>query len=443
MHENRRYVKLARIGSAMTAALVFPAGAGAELVSKKPGPAALAVGRNGTPYVAHVDGCALHVAHRTATGWRDRLAVRCLPFAAGRIELAGSVVDPRSRVSVLVRDANGSRIVLVRQGPAGFRVQPVVRAAARSVLGIPGLALDAAGVPAVAYAVARPSRDTFLRLVRPDRSGRLKTTAITQKGFPPASLPPSATPVLVRGRLHVVETYSTEGIEWFRDGKRWLGQFLFASTRGQGVGPVFSAAAGDSTWTAATLLQPTFGETDVLLTERADTETTSIVFSHALVAGLALADGRPEVAANESVEIGDGVSTAGLVADADGATAELDGAVAGYAVDNRGSRQLLLSTGRGREWFTSPTRPATRVELTAGADGALSGRVAGVVSGTVDIFREQARGARTLVATVPLAADGSFAFRDAPPGSPTLYRAVYRDPASGIPFASLLRTPVG
>ena len=81
MHENRRYVKLARIGSAMTAALVFPAGAGAELVSKKPGPAALAVGRNGTPYVAHVDGCALHVAHRTATGWRDR---RSCPGSSSR-----------------------------------------------------------------------------------------------------------------------------------------------------------------------------------------------------------------------------------------------------------------------------------------------------------------------------------------------------------------------
>ena len=42
-----------------------------------------------------------------------------------------------------------------------------------------------------------------------------------------------------------------------------------------------------------------------------------------------------------------------------------------------------------------------------------------------------------------LAADGTFIFQDAAPTSPTLYRAVYVDPVSGIPYAALLRTPVG
>ena len=42
-----------------------------------------------------------------------------------------------------------------------------------------------------------------------------------------------------------------------------------------------------------------------------------------------------------------------------------------------------------------------------------------------------------------LAADGSFAYNDAAPTSPTLYRAVYVDPGTNIPYAALLRIPVG
>jgi hypothetical protein len=42
-----------------------------------------------------------------------------------------------------------------------------------------------------------------------------------------------------------------------------------------------------------------------------------------------------------------------------------------------------------------------------------------------------------------VAADGSFAAIDPAPGSDlVLYRAVYRDTLSGLPYASLLRTPV-
>jgi hypothetical protein len=58
----------------------------------------------------------------------------------------------------------------------------------------------------------------------------------------------------------------------------------------------------------------------------------------------------------------------------------------------------------------------------------------------VSLYREHPR---RLVAKVPLAADGSFSARDTAPGAPTLYRAVYVDAASGLPYGSLLRSPVG
>jgi hypothetical protein len=61
----------------------------------------------------------------------------------------------------------------------------------------------------------------------------------------------------------------------------------------------------------------------------------------------------------------------------------------------------------------------------------------------VQVYRETPNFGRALVASVPLAADGSFAVADAPPSSPVFYRAVYVDPATGVPYAALLRTPVG
>jgi hypothetical protein len=47
------------------------------------------------------------------------------------------------------------------------------------------------------------------------------------------------------------------------------------------------------------------------------------------------------------------------------------------------------------------------------------------------------------VAIAELAADGTFSLQDTPPASPTLYRAVYVEPATNIPYAALLRAPVG
>ena len=133
---------------------------------------------------------------------------------------------------------------------------------------------------------------------------------------------------------------------------------------------------------------------------------------------------------------------AGVLADPDGPFSELDGRLLGYAAAPGGKRQLLLETPSGLEWFEAPDRPRIRVSLSADALGHLTGRVDGASGGLVQLYRETGT-ARTPLGNAELAADGSFTFTDSAPTSPTLYRAVYIDPATNIPYASLLRTPVG
>ncbi len=108
-----------------------------------------------------------------------------------------------------------------------------------------------------------------------------------------------------------------------------------------------------------------------------------------------------------------------------------------------GHRQILIASDRGLEWFDAPTRPAARVSLQADASGQLTGSVLGATAGVVQLFRESPNAPRVAVATVPLAADGTFAAHDVAQASPTLYRAVYLDAATGIPYAALVRAPTG
>jgi hypothetical protein len=84
-------------------------------------------------------------------------------------------------------------------------------------------------------------------------------------------------------------------------------------------------------------------------------------------------------------------------------------------------------------------RPAIRVSLAVDAAGSATGRVDGAASGTVELYREAPDTGRRLAATAPIAPDGSFAAQV--PASPTLYRAVYRDPVTGVPYGALLRRP--
>ena len=68
---------------------------------------------------------------------------------------------------------------------------------------------------------------------------------------------------------------------------------------------------------------------------------------------------------------------------------------------------------------------------------ALSGTVAGVGSGVVKIYRELPGAPRQLLGQAAISG-GSYSFLDRSPAEPQLYRAVYVDPRSGIPFAALL-----
>ena len=51
--------------------------------------------------------------------------------------------------------------------------------------------------------------------------------------------------------------------------------------------------------------------------------------------------------------------------------------------------------------------------------------------------------ARVAIGSSPLSADGSFSALDDAPGGPAFYRAVFTDPETGLPTASLLRSAVG
>jgi hypothetical protein len=74
---------------------------------------------------------------------------------------------------------------------------------------------------------------------------------------------------------------------------------------------------------------------------------------------------------------------------------------------------------------------------------ALSGRVQGARGGHVTIYRERSGTHRETAGTARIGAGGTFTLVDTARTRPTFYRAVYVDPATGIPYAKLLRDPVG
>jgi len=100
----------------------------------------------------------------------------------------------------------------------------------------------------------------------------------------------------------------------------------------------------------------------------------------------------------------------------------------------------------GLSWFRSPRRLGIHVAIAAAEqpDGSVdvSGRVSGVASGTVALYRERPGETRMPIGRKPLVG-GSFSFVDNPSARTLLYRAVYTDPSSGIPYAALLRQPIG
>jgi hypothetical protein len=433
MHRNRRYVKLAWIG--LLAALSLPSLARAEIVAPTRGPALLAVAPDGSPRVAFLSGRDLVLARRAAGGWTFTRLGR---VPGTRPVLAGLVVDGRGRSSVLVEQESGAWLALARPG-AKLRV--VARPRKGASFGSAGLTLDRSGRPAFAYVLRLANAKTWLRLVTLDARGRLHVHGITKGGFPASAQVPGAAPVLVGGRLHVVETFTSAAIDWHpKHGGGWEGQFLFASRDGTPAGRVGAVADGTNLWSSWTQV---YGDAiNVLLTLSAQTQETGIVVDHGIFVSLLLDGGRPEVGAYDWAELNDTFVYAGVLADTGGPFSELDGRLVGYAAASGGKRQLLLETANGLEWFEAPARPSIRVSLSADSSGHLTGRVDGGSGGVVQLYRETGT-TRTSLANVELAADGTFSYDDAAPTTPTLYRAVYVDQATNIPYASLLRTPVG
>jgi hypothetical protein len=189
----------------------------------------------------------------------------------------------------------------------------------------------------------------------------------------------------------------------------------------------------------------------VTLVTRGKVSDSIFVLDRALTAGLALTGSGAEVAANEWVSPDDiGLSGqkylwAGMIVRGE-SRIELDGWVAGFAVGPRAGRDVLLGGNGGLAWYRSPKRLTTRVTIEAADQGdgtvAITGGVSAVPSGKVRIFRERPGEKRVSVATVNVSG-GAFSFvDDSPAVRPLLYRAVYTDPRTGIPYAALLREPI-
>jgi len=361
----------------------------------------------------------------------------------------------------LVQSADARRLVLVRQAGPGWAVTQLGgRLPVGTSFGWPGLALEPKNqLPTVAYTRwSRESHKSVLLVSRLDRSGRVRTQQITHEGFPKSHVAPPAAPVFTRGALHVIETYGYEGavgtIEWGPRAQRrgWSGQFLDSGIGDFPVGPLLTAVGPAGTvyaaWSEALLGT---GEYPVLLAANGRTIESDMVLTRAVTTSLAASASGVVVGANEWVAAAQlgldngAVTWAGTVASRTTKT-ELDGWLAGVASRSAGWRDLLLAQPRGLSWFRASPSTAPRIRLTAAeqANGSvqLSGRIRGYTGGRVTIYRERPGSARSLAGAVNPSHDGSFTFTDKRPLRPLLYRAVYAQPKTGVPYAALLRTPV-
>jgi len=413
----------------------------------------LALGAKGTPHAAYVRGTKVVLSTRTAKGrWRSSN----IGSASAGSQVKAFTVGSRGPVA-LVQSADGRRIFLVRRVTVGWQTIRIAGSLPAGMrLGWPGLALDKKGLPVVAYTRWSSANLTSrLLLVRVDARGRLASRRITYEGFPQSFVPPPAKPVIVGGRIDVIESYGYHGvvgtIEWYPNKHTWTGLFIDAGVGDFPLGPVLAGHTRTgrvyAAWTESML---GLGEAPVTLAERGRLAKSEFVLDRALATGLALPASGPEVAANEWVDAGEldlGGNEqlwAGTVVRGK-AGIELDGWIAGFAASPRGGRDLLLGGPGGLRWFRAAHGLATRVSLAAdGDEGAgvqLSGTVLGVNTGRVTLYRERPGSPRQTIGKATITA-GAFSFADNPTVRPLLYRAVYTDPTTGIPYASLLRVPV-
>jgi hypothetical protein len=429
--------RVAVLASLVLAACTGPADA--AIVARTAEDAALALAPDGSPRVAYAAAGELFLASPRPDGTWSAARVARLPTRSARV--AGLEIDPRGRPFVLVQDEDGRWLRLADRVDARWRSRSVASGLpAGAVLGHSGLELDRVGKPAVAYAYRLPDRKTFLRLVT---GGAFRTISITREGFPESAVVPSAAPVrMPDGKLRVLETYAARGggaILWRHSGEDWRGLFLSSSVGGTlPVGPVFARATGDAFAAAWTLAGPIPGELQARVAPRPDRPESNVLHRRARVQALTLSATGPELAAVEPV----GELSAGLLL-ANGQTFELDGRPLGLEAALEGARHLLLAGAEGLAYYRSPTAPAVSVSLTGtrAGDGsvALSGRVEGSPGGPVTLYRERGSGGRDPAGTTFIGPDGTFSLTDSPGPAPLRYRAVYLDPLSRIPHASLLR----
>jgi len=426
-------------------ALVAAGGASAETVARGVEDGSLALNSKGTPSVAYVQGTGLFVATRKAP--RQWAAVKVADVTAGSNVMAFKI--GAGGPVVLVQAADDRKLRLVRRRSVGWQsIRLAGGLPAQIRLGWPGLAIGRRGEIAVAFTHWNSSTlNSRLLLARVNAKGRVKTQRITFEGFPKSLVPPPAAPVIFGGRVHVIESYGYRGVlgtlEWFPQKKTWIGLNLNSGLGDFPLGPVLAGLSRGGILHAAWTDSLTyFGTAPVTLAIRDREPSSEFVLERALATGLALPSSGPEVAANEWVgsdELGlggDGYAWAGVV---QGRTSvELDGWLAGLAVSPRGGRDVLLGGTEGLRWFRSRQRLAPRVSIESSFDGSLSGTVRGVGSGHVTVYRERPGQARKVLGRAAISG-GSFAFVDRSPVEPMLYRAVYVEPASGIPFAALTR----
>jgi hypothetical protein len=440
-------------GLVSTLALVSAGGASAgEVVARGVQDGMLALGPRGTPWVAYVRGPKVVFARRVARGrWRAQEA-----GAASRgstvMDLAVGAAGPVA----LVQSADDRRLLLVRRRSVGWQtIQVAAGLPARVHLGWPGLVLNRSGQPIVGYARWNSvSLKSQLLLARIDARGRVRTQAITAEGFPQSAVPPPAAPVLFGGTVHVIESYGYRGVlgtyEWFPQKRTWIGLNIDSGVGDFPLGPVVAglSPAGilHAAWTESLTF---FGQAPVTLAIRRRVASSEFVLDRALTTALVLPRSGPEIAANEWVTpdelglTGNDYVWAGAIVRGK-ARVELDGWLAGFALAPRGGRQLLLAGPAGLSWLRSPGPLARLVTIRAETDPQdrvhLSGRVRGVRAGTVTVYRERPGEARQVAGDARIVG-GSYSFVDRPPGRSLLYRAVYTDPATGIPYAALLHEP--
>jgi hypothetical protein len=434
---------------AVAVALAAPAGASAELVARGVPDGLLAVAPGGAPSVAFARGENVFVSTRVG---RDRWHAKQVARVARGSTLASFAAGVAGPALLVLGPDDRSLTVVHRVARTWRSTRIVARLGAGVVLGWPGLTFDRDGRPAVAYSRWRPkSHLSQLVLARVGPKG-VTARKVTTNGWPASYVAPPAAPVVMPdGTIHVIETYGFLGtvgtIEWIPTRTSWIGQFLSGDQGDFPVGAMFAALGRANVvyaaWTEATVA---WDEYPVNLASHGRQIYSDFVSERGLTAGLALTAAGPQVAANQWVSAaqlgltGDGFVWAGTISGRGGT--ELDGWISGFAAGPRGAADVLLG-GTSLSWYRTASFPV-RLTLTATRrdDGsiALAGRVRGRSSGSVTVYRERP-GARTPLSTLELTG-GAFATVDTAPPQPALYRAVYVDPATGVPYARLLREPV-